>query len=180
MVRVRRMNRPWHLRCSKQHGSGRREKWLKPFANQPDAGTCRSSEVLVPEQRMMQRVVPVLPESAPFTAEQRAWLNGFLAGMFAEATERPNSPMAPAEGLLILYGSQTGTAQQLARQVATESARHGFAAKVLEMNACTRDELARQKRVLVVTSTWGDGDPPDNAAQFWSLLNSAEAPSLEG
>src|SRR5437867_3044356 len=128
----------------------------------------------------MQRAVPVLPESAPFTAEQRAWLNGFLAGLFAGVAEHSATSLkAAAEPLLVLYGSQTGTAERLAREVAAESARHGFAAKVLEMNACTKDELAGHKRVLVITSTWGDGDPPDNASQFWSFLNSADAPSLE-
>jgi len=122
----------------------------------------------------------MLPESAPFTAEQRAWLNGYLAGLFAGAVEQPlSSPRAAAEPLLVLYGSQTGTAERLAREVAQASAEQGFAARVLEMNACTKEELAAQKRLLVVTSTWGDGDPPDNAAQFWALLNSAEAPRLE-
>jgi sulfite reductase (NADPH) flavoprotein alpha-component len=129
---------------------------------------------------MTQRAIPVLPESAPFTAEQRAWLNGFLAGLFAGAPEaRAPLPNDAVEPLLVLYGSQTGTAEGLAREVAAESAQHGFITKVLEMNACTREELTRQKRLLIVTSTWGDGDPPDNAAQFWALLNSAEAPSLE-
>jgi sulfite reductase (NADPH) flavoprotein alpha-component len=132
------------------------------------------------QQEIMQRAVPVLPESAPFTAEQRAWLNGFLAGLFVGAPEQGmNPPKGAGEPLLVLYGSQTGTAERLAREVAAESAQQGFTAKVLEMNACTREELANQKRVLIVTSTWGDGDPPDNAAQFWSLLNSAQAPSLE-
>jgi sulfite reductase (NADPH) flavoprotein alpha-component len=130
-----------------------------------------------------RRAVPVLPPSAPFTTEQRAWLNGFLAGLFAGEEEQPVDQVqssGPLEPLLVLYGSQTGTAERLARQVAGEAAQQGFAAKAVEMNACQAEELKQHSRLLVVTSTWGDGDPPDNAVTFWQLLNSAAAPRLDG
>jgi len=66
------------------------------------------------------REIPVIPENAPFQPEQRIWLNGFLAGYFARMAipDRglsPSSPARPLIPLLIVYGSQTGTAEALAR-----------------------------------------------------------------
>src|SRR5437667_11434627 len=130
--------------------------------------------------------VPYIPETAPFTAEQRAWLNGFLAGLFSQlpAGTRPGvapspglalptgSAVEPAEPLLILFGSQTGTAEGLARRVAQEARRHGFAPRVLALNDYEQANLAAGGQAIIISSTWGGGDPPDNAANFWSWLNS--------
>jgi sulfite reductase (NADPH) flavoprotein alpha-component len=130
--------------------------------------------------------IPYVPSSAPFTAEQRAWLNGYLAGLFAdanlgEANPQPNgAPTSPpAEPLLVLYGSQTGSAEQLAKQLAREAEKRSFTPRVMELNACAPADLAREPRLVVVTSTWGDGDPPDNAVNFWEQLSSDAAPRLE-
>src|SRR5947207_15897577 len=85
--------------------------------------------------------VPFIPETAPFTPEQRAWLNSFLAGWFsvaagpASATVQSNgSHAANAEPLLILFGSQTGTAEALAKRLAKESEKRGFAPRILALN----------------------------------------------
>ena len=64
------------------------------------------------------QLVPVLPDNAPFTAEQRAYLNGFLAGLFSHAlvpaASGGSSPAAQTlEPLTILFGSQTGNAETL-------------------------------------------------------------------
>jgi sulfite reductase (NADPH) flavoprotein alpha-component len=130
--------------------------------------------------------IPYVPSSAPFTAEQRAWLNGYLAGLFADANLGEVQPQAngapkssPAEPLLVLYGSQTGTAEQLAKRLAKEAEKRSFAPRVMELNACPPAELAKEPRLVVITSTWGDGDPPDNAVNFWAELNSDAAPRLE-
>jgi sulfite reductase (NADPH) flavoprotein alpha-component len=50
---------------------------------------------------------------------------------------------------------------------------------VLVLNACSLDDLASATRLILVTSTWGEGDPPDNAAEFWTRLNADTAPHLE-
>jgi len=130
--------------------------------------------------------IPYVPSSAPFTPEQRAWLNGYLAGLFADANLGEVQPQAngapksaPAEPLLVLYGSQTGTAEQLAKRLAKEAQKRSFAPRVMELNACPPAELVKEPRLVVITSTWGDGDPPDNAVNFWAQLNSDAAPRLE-
>src|SRR5689334_2438601 len=132
---------------------------------------------------MNMRPIPCIPDNAPFTADQRAWLNGFLAGLFAEANNEsanvtPNA-RTNAVKLLILFGSQTGTAEGLAKRTAAEALKHDLSVQVLDMNSFASIDWAQERYVLLVTSTWGDGDPPDNAAAFWFFLNSETAPKLE-
>lgn len=80
----------------------------------------------------------------------------------------------PGEGtgpkLAILFGSQTGTAETLAHRAAKEAQRRGFAATVLDMGCVTVEQLAAESHVLVVTSTYGDGEPPDNALPLHAAL----------
>ncbi len=127
--------------------------------------------------------VPFIPNSAPFTTEQRAWLNGFLAGLFANAdvgdAEAATAAALPAKPLLVLFGSQTGTAEGLAKKLATEAGKRGFKARALDMNAFASVDFKQEQRLVIITSTWGDGDPPDNATAFWNHLNSEQAPRLE-
>ncbi len=130
--------------------------------------------------------IPYIPSSAPFTSEQRAWLNGYLAGMFADANlgepevAPSNSllPSKPADPLLVLYGSQSGTAEGLAKKFAKEAESKGFAPRVMELNAAVQLDLTQEPRAVIITSTWGDGEPPDNATAFWSHLSAETAPKL--
>src|SRR6185437_487345 len=79
--------------------------------------------------------IPNIPESAPFSTEQRAWLNGFLVGLFGDADGgHERAPAKPKISLPILFGSQTGTAEQLAKRLAAEAGRRDFEPRVLEMN----------------------------------------------
>lgn len=125
--------------------------------------------------------VPVLPETAPFTPEQRAWLNGFLAGLFSRAAAADLPARAAAlKPLTILFGSQTGTAESLAKRAAKEAGKHGFAATVMDMAQFSAAKLAQEKNVLVITSTYGDGEPPDNAKALHAALDTPGAPALTG
>jgi sulfite reductase (NADPH) flavoprotein alpha-component len=140
--------------------------------------------------------VDAIPASAPFSTEQRQWLNGYLAGLhglsLSGSVASPGSstgsgtgtPEAPAQGtsVLILYGSQSGNAEGLAHDFAARiRARAGGAAlkpRVLGMDAYGDVDFSAEKYVLAVSSTWGDGDMPDNAVAFWNWLRGAEAPTL--
>src|ERR1041385_4988566 len=113
------------------------------------------------EQRENQPIVPCLPESAPFTPEQRAYLNGFLAGIFSRmpAPAGMVPPAAPAEKLTplsVLFGSQTGNAEALAKRIAKEAGQRGFAATVHDLAKYPVAQLATEERLLIVTSTYGD------------------------
>src|SRR5205809_1348571 len=116
--------------------------------------------------------VPVIPETAPFTPEQRAWLNGFLAGVFSrgESAGIANfksqiSESAALTPLTILFGSQTGTAEGLAKRAAKEAGKRGFAPTVLDMTSTTAGTIAGGTNLLVIVSTYGEGEPPDTAKQ---------------
>lgn len=127
--------------------------------------------------------VPLIPDTAPFTPEQRAWLNGFLAGVFSRAPlvgggPSPRGASAPLAPLTILFGSQTGTAEALARQAAKEAGKRGFAASILDMAQTDALKLAAERNVLLITSTYGDGEPPDNAKALHTALRTDGAPSL--
>src|SRR5437773_11383219 len=119
--------------------------------------------------------IPVIPENAPFLPEQRLWLNGFLAGYFARLT-LPDCSSAPVPAskslipLLILYGSQTGTAEALARHLGKHAASRGFDPRVKDAAAHKQIDWTNESILLVVTSTYGDGDMPDNAQAFWEWL----------
>ncbi len=133
---------------------------------------------------MTTPVVPYIPETAPFTSEQRAWLNGFLAGLFSSnpnAAPQLNGAAGSqnAEPLLILFGSQTGTAEGLAKKLAKESEQRGFAPKVCALNEHEQAGFAAAGKAVIISSTWGDGEPPDNATNFWNWLNAESAPRLE-
>lgn len=124
--------------------------------------------------------VPFIPENAPFNQEQRLWLNGYLAGLFSNARTElsPAAPAAPKLPLLLLYGSQTGTAEGLAKKTAKLAESRGFAPRVMSLGQFKAFDLVKEERVLVITSTYGDGDPPDNAQDFWNWLESDAAPQL--
>jgi len=130
-----------------------------------------------------QSSVPCLPDNAPFTPEQRAYLNGFLAGIFSRSPAPASVvqaavPVETLAPLLILFGSQTGTAENLAKRIAKEAGKRGFAPTVHDLAQYPMAQLASEERVLLITSTYGDGEPPDNAKAFWNFLNHPSAPKL--
>lgn len=115
----------------------------------------------------------LIPETAPFTPEQRAWLNGYIAGLLARGGTPPLA--TPRPSLLVLFGSQTGGAEALARKAAKEAAQHGFEATARDMATTSLAELAAVERALVIVSTYGDGEPPDSAKALHGALLAATA-----
>eukprot|EP00741_Cyanophora_paradoxa_P016884 tig00020943_g16307.t1 len=78
--------------------------------------------------------------------------------------------------LLILFGTQTGNAENFARQLAQEARKYFFAPKVLGMNEVMpfEDIPKRASLCIVLTSTFGEGEPPDNAVDFWKWVAGAD------
>ncbi len=130
--------------------------------------------------------VPLIPENAPFSLEQRAWLNGFLAGVLnrGSAPAISSSSAAAAEvkrPLLVAFGSQSGNAESLAKRLAREAASRGFVARAAGLDSLQPADLVKEQNVLLITSTWGEGDMPDNATSFWDSINqNGSSPKLDG
>ena len=129
---------------------------------------------------------PFIPESAnaPFSKEQIAWLNGFLAGMYSGQGSLPAAGTngchdVAVKPLTILWGSQTGNSEALARQASKALTGGGFEASVYDMGEYDKEKLASEENVVIITSTYGDGEPPDNAAVLYEWLMSESAPRLE-
>ena len=119
--------------------------------------------------------VPVLPASAPVAREVRLWIDGLLAGRHSRIAVAPVTRQAK-DGPLVLWASQTGNAEEFAAQLA---GRLG-GSQLVNMDDLALAELAAARDVLVITSTFGDGGPPDNGTGFWDRLHSADAPALDG
>ncbi len=137
------------------------------------------------ETETVQRTTepPYVPEEAPFNETQRAWLNGYFVGAFSKPESNNSVVAAEAvalETLTILWGSQSGSTESLAKRMGKAAEGFGFGARVLSMENFAKVDFATESRVILMTSTWGDGEPPDNALAFWEHLNSAGVPSLEG
>ncbi len=123
-----------------------------------------------------------IPENAPFSGPQRMWLKGFLAGLSAHAPHAPATPSItekPANGLpvTILWGSQTGTAESFAKKLAKNLTAQGHSPTILDMADAEIARLSTLSHLLILTSTYGDGEPPYNALPFHTALH-AENPSL--
>ena len=130
-------------------------------------------------EQARQAGVPTLPASAPFAPENRLLVNGLLAGLFSRAAEVPSAPTESGEASwLVLWASQTGNSETLAATCAERLGSAGQRAKLQAMDEAKLDDLRNAAGVLLVTSTFGDGDPPDNASDFWHSLQSAEADAL--
>ena len=142
---------------------------------------------------------PLLPKTAPFadeqiaalntvmsasTADQRTWLAGFLAG-FAAANDASGvvAPTAASAArrtpLTILFGTESGNSETLAAQARKAATKLGFAAKVVDMADIAMAQLAELENVLVIASTWGEGDPPQRAVDFQDALMADDAPRLD-
>ncbi len=80
----------------------------------------------------------------------------------------------------ILFGSQTGNAESLAHEAAAKAKSHGLAPQVLSMDKVDAGQLPGMKYLLIITSTYGEGEMPDNAEVLWRAASVDDAPSLEG
>lgn len=116
-----------------------------------------------------QALMPHIPEDAPFTPAQRAWLNGYLAGLYSYA---PAQPAAASAGLrvAVLFGSQTGTAEGLARKLVKELKAAGHDASLSSLEGYVPATLAAETCALFVVSTYGEGEAPDAVQPFFQQL----------
>ena len=127
---------------------------------------------------------PFIPENSPFNASQRIWLNGYLAGLFAGGGQAGASAavgsIRSTVPLLVMFGSQTGTAEKLAKRIAKGARPRGFDARIIDAAAHASIDWSKEKNLLIVTSTYGDGEMPDNMQAFWNWLQTDAAVAMAG
>jgi sulfite reductase (NADPH) flavoprotein alpha-component len=114
------------------------------------------------------------------------WLSGYVAGLAqsrggqVHALPAPGAALesASAQRLTIVFGSQTGNARRVAEALAAQAEAAGLVARLLRADAYATRELRDERHLLIVISTQGDGDPPDDARAFVEFIAGKRAPAL--
>jgi sulfite reductase (NADPH) flavoprotein alpha-component len=109
---------------------------------------------------------------------QLNWASGYLAGLCAAPS--PAKQHVPAASMTILYATQGGNAQNIATELASNATALGYAARVESVNAYRVRELVKEKLLIVVISTQGDGDPPESAQELIRYLRGNKRAELNG
>lgn len=149
------------------------------------------------------------PSQSPFTEEQNAWLSklipslsrdqmlwlsGWLSATTLAGPAQAQTPLTTTAGapapsgqaqpatktLSILYATESGNAEGLADEAKKQASRKGFTVKVKDIGDEDPGALAREEQVLIIASTWGEGDPPERAIEYTQKLFSDSMPRLEG
>lgn len=140
-----------------------------------------------------------IPDNAPFTPDQKAWLNRFLPSLTAEqmqwlsgffagcqftgaAGAGATAPAAPAAKtpVTILFGTESGNSEALADKAKKELGKRGYKVTVKDMGDIEPSALEKVENLLVIVSTWGEGDPPERAADFYQKFMNNGAADLKG
>ncbi|MFC5525520.1 assimilatory sulfite reductase (NADPH) flavoprotein subunit [Rhodanobacter ginsengisoli] len=151
----------------------------------------------------MNAALKPIPPSSTLDAEKLALLNRLTAGLApadlywiaaysaAQAARLPahaglavvgepatTPAVEPVERLSIVYGSQTGNSRRVAEQLAERAQAAGLPVRLLRAGAYPLRELAQERYLVVVISSQGDGDPPDDAIGFFEFVAGKRAPKL--
>ncbi|MEP5762406.1 MAG: flavodoxin domain-containing protein, partial [Litoreibacter sp.] len=115
--------------------------------------------------------VELVPTDAPFDESQRQWLNGLLTGLSAIAASATTGDETVAlTPLHVLYGSQSGNCETLTKDLRKSAGGYGFETNIRVLDDLTPADLAQMEHVAIVVSTFGEGEPPDNATKFYAAL----------
>lgn len=82
--------------------------------------------------------------------------------------------------IMVMFGTETGNAEELAETAVGMASSYDLAGKILDMEDVTVDMLQECKRLIVVCSTWGDGEQPVNAQDLYDSTMEMTDGSLSG
>ena len=126
-----------------------------------------------------QEESPVLPKGLPINGKQKHWIGGLLSGLQLQVAAMGGFSDSAGKPITIVYGTQTGNSEAMAEEAANFAKKHGMAPKVMDMGDIELSEFAQTERILVVTSTYGEGEMPDNAQVIWEEISSDDAPKFD-
>ena len=108
------------------------------------------------------------------------WISGYAAGLAAANVPavRPAAEIDAPNVATIVYGSQTGNGRRIAEALGERLLTRGLRVRVLRTGEYPLRELANERRLFVIMSTHGDGDPPDDARPLTDFLLGRRAPRL--
>lgn len=125
---------------------------------------------------------------------QQAWVSGYLAAAAQLGAGQPlnalaNGPVAASANTVlapssltvtVLFGSQTGNAKHVAKDVAAALTAAGVTSKLVDMADYKPNQLKTEQALVIVTSTYGEGEPPENAVTLHEFVHGKKAPNLAG
>ncbi|MDL5382920.1 assimilatory sulfite reductase (NADPH) flavoprotein subunit [Aeromonas hydrophila] len=129
------------------------------------------------QQRQLSQALSTL------NTQQLAWVSGYLYGL-SQAGSQPAvtgaAATTPSGNLTILYGSQTGNAKGVASAIKAQAEARGLPVTLTSMADYKPKQLKKETHLLVVVSTYGEGEPPESAVDLFEQLKKGKVGKLEG
>lgn len=127
-------------------------------------------------EQQVQRLKSAVADLSP---TQLAWVSGFLAAVSSQVDGTTAQHANAGQKLTILYASQTGNAKGVAEKVKSLAQQQSVSVTVANVADYKPKALKNETHVLMIASTHGEGDPPDDAIEFHEFLHSKKAPKLD-
>lgn len=129
------------------------------------------------QQRQLGQVLSTL------NTQQLAWVSGYLYGLSQTGQQSVAASAAvavPSGSLTILYGSQTGNAKGVATAIKAQAEARGLPVTLSSMADYKPKQLKKESHLLVVVSTYGEGEPPESAVDLFEQLKKGKIGKLDG
>lgn len=117
--------------------------------------------------------------TSELSAVQLAWVSGYLAATANAGQLAPVVQAQTAQTVTILYGSQTGNGRGVAKALAEKAQSQGYVVNLASMGEYNVRQLKQEAVLLLVVSTHGEGEAPDDAIELHKFLASKRAPKLD-
>lgn len=139
------------------------------------------------QQQLLEQLLNTL------SRDQKVFLSGYLAGISGQASAEAtavNTTVAaipsqaapvgkPSKPVTILFGTQTGRSEEIARQLEEKALAVDLPVNVIGMDEYNPKKLKDESHVLIVVSTHGDGEPPFQAYELWEYLKGKRATKVD-
>ncbi|MBC3945351.1 NADPH-dependent assimilatory sulfite reductase flavoprotein subunit [Erwinia persicina] len=117
-----------------------------------------------------------------YSPTQLAWLSGYFWGMVNQAPGATvtSAPAVEVPAITLLSASQTGNARRLAEQLRDDLLSEKLNVNLVNAGDYKFKQIGQEKLLVVVTSTQGEGEPPEEAVALHKFLMSKKAPKMDG